>query len=277
MNHKIYRLVFLLVTTVTSVAGNAQTFTMGKSCNALNAQGFAFLENQQYDSAKWVFNNMKSSCKTKDAKINIAIGLAESYNGLKQYNEAIASSNEALKITKNTSINGWFQRAVAENKLGRVNESKASLGKVIQLTEMNQNTAQRASNYALMAALYDRQEGQTDSAHYYIDKAISLDSANYRYLLEKGDMYARGKQYDKAFEQYNLCEGLGKKDLELYQTLCDTRLRMLQEKYNTTNTQELRGKLQADEKSQLCNDLKMAQQMGMKNMSKDMLAALICK
>lgn len=254
-----------------------QTFTMGKSCSQLNAQGLAFLQAKKYDSAQIVYNQMKSSCKTKDAKIAIANGIAESYNGMGKYDEAIAASNEALKITKNSSINGWFQKAVAENKTGQIDASKASLGKVIELTEKNQNTKQRASNYALMAALYDRQLDQTDSAHYYIDKAIAYDSANYHYHLEKGDMYARKKQYDIAFEEYNMCEGMGKNDLEIYQTLCDTRLRMLQEKYNTTNTQQLRSKLTADEKNILCNDLKKAQQMGMKNMSKDMLAALICK
>lgn len=255
----------------------AQTFTMGKSCNQLNAQGLASLKSRQYDSALLSYTAMKSSCKTKDAKITIATGTAEAYNGLGRYEEALAASNEALKITKNSSINGWFQRAVAENKTGQVEASKTSLGKVIELTNKNQNSKERASNYALMAALYDRQLGETDSAHYYIDKAISFDSANYRYYLEKGDMYARKKQYDQAFAQYNLVEALGKTDLELYQTLADTRIRMLQEKYNTTNTQQLRSKLSADEKSVLCKDLKKAQELGMRNMNKDMFTSLICK
>jgi tetratricopeptide (TPR) repeat protein len=263
-------LLFVLVNNL-----SAQTITMGKECKASMDKAITELRQKQFDVAIQTIDGM-TACNTKDAKLEKEVVKAEAYNGLGKYQEALGAANYALKMSKNGSIGAWFQRAVAENKTGNVAASKESLAKVMALTEKNVNVKERASNYALMAALYDRQLGETDSAHYYIDQAITLDPTNYRYILEKGDMHARKKQYDQAFALYDKVSAMGKTDLELYQTVCDTRIRMLQEKHGTENVQELRKKLTAEEKSDLCRDMKKATELGMKDMQKDMMYALIC-
>lgn len=254
----------------------AQTITMGKECKAAMQKATTELQEKKYDIALQTIGGM-TKCNTKDAKLAKEEAKAEALNGLGKHEEALGSANYALKMSKDQSLGGWFQRAIAENKMGDVNASKNSLAKMMSLTTQNVNVKERASNLALMSALYDRQLGETDSAHYYIDKAIELDPTNYRYVLEKGDMYARKKQYNQAFETYDKVSAMGKNDLELYETICDARIRMLQEKHGTDNTQELRKKLTAEEKSDLCRDMKKAIDLGMKNMQKDMMYALICE
>lgn len=269
-------LLLLLLTLSGSRALIAQTFTMGKDCKASIQKATTELKEKKYDLALQTIEGM-TKCNTKDAKLAKEEAKAEALNGLGKHEEAMGAANYALKMSKDMSLNGWFQRAVAENKMGDIAASKSSLGKMMSLTTKNVNVKERASNFALMGALYDRQLGETDSAHYFIDKAIELDPTNYRYVLEKGDMYARKKQYNQAFETYDKVAALGKNDLELYQTICDSRIRMLQEKHGTENTQELRKKLTAEEKSDLCRDMKKAIDLGMKDMKKDMMFALICE
>jgi hypothetical protein len=51
----------------------------------------------------------------------------------------------------------------------------------------------------------------------------------------------------------------------------------MQEKYHTTNAQELRTKMSAKEKELVCTDLKKAVSLGLKDMKSDMFASLVCK
>lgn len=206
-------LLFLLVGSI-SPSLFAQTFTMGKECAASIQKATSELKEKKYDLALQTVGGM-TKCNTKDAKLAKEEAKAEALNGLGKHEEALGAANYALKMSKDLSLNGWFQRAVAENKMGDVAASKNSLGKMMSLTTKNVNVKERASNFALMGALYDRQLGETDSAHYFIDKAIELDPTNYRYVLEKGDMYARKKQYSEAFETYDKVAALGKKRLRI--------------------------------------------------------------
>jgi len=48
-------------------------------------------------------------------------------------------------------------------------------------------------------------------------------------------------------------------------------------KYGTSKAQDLRGKMTDEEKTVLCADMKRAQELGLKDMNKDMFMALICK
>ena len=117
----------------------AQTFTMGKKCRASLESAETALESKNYAQALDLYKLFSSKCKTRDAKEAAAVGNAEAYNGLENYTEAIAQADIALKITKNKSLNGYFQKAVAQNKMGDVAGSKQSLNSVMTLTENNKN------------------------------------------------------------------------------------------------------------------------------------------
>jgi tetratricopeptide (TPR) repeat protein len=148
---------------------------------------------------------------------------------------------------------------------------------MIALTEKNQDTKARASNYALMSLLHWRQFGNKDSANYFLEKAIALDPSNPYFEIQKGDMLVDEKKYDDAFEQYDKAVEMGKADLEMYQIRTNARMRMVSEKYKTTNAQELRSKMSAEEKKQVCTELNKAISLGMKDMKQDMFASMVCK
>jgi tetratricopeptide (TPR) repeat protein len=256
---------------------SAQTFTMGKKCREKNDSSINLLKEKKYNQAVGAFTAMEKSCNTKDAKEAIGVGKAEAYNGLGKYEEAIASSDAALKVTKNTSLGGLFQKAVAQNKLKQYDAASATFSQMMALTEKNQDAKARASNYAIMSSFHWRQMGNADSADYYLEKAIALDPANADFVIQKGDMLVGEKKYDAAFAQYDKAMEMGKSDVEMYQIRTDARIKMLQEKYKTTNAQELRSKMTAQEKELLCADLKKAISLGLQDMKYDMFASLVCK
>src|SRR4051812_42783057 len=154
----------------------AQTFTMGKKCKEANTAAVGLLKEKKYQKALDGFTAMEKSCSTKDAKEAIAVGKAEAYNGLNKYEEAITASDAALKISKNKSLMGYFQKATAQHRLGQVQASKETFSRVIALTDKNQNTKARAANYALLSLVHYRQSAKTDSAFFYLNKAMELDS-----------------------------------------------------------------------------------------------------
>lgn len=254
-----------------------QTFTMGNKCYEQNKKGINFLKEKKYEDALNTFTSMQKSCTTKDAKEAIAVGKAEALNGLGRYNEAIAASDAALKVTKNKSLLGYYQKAIAQNKLKQYDASRASFAKVIELTEKNKDTKSRASNYGTMSAMYWRQLNDKDSANYYLDKAMSLDASNPRFVIQKGDMLVDQKKYDEAFVQYDKAIQMGKADAEMYAIRSNARIKSMQEKYRTTNAQELRSKMTPKEKDLVCTDLKKAISLGLKDMKQDMFASLVCK
>ncbi|MCO5726054.1 tetratricopeptide repeat protein [Robiginitalea marina] len=270
------RLLFFLVVLVSTSASQAQTFTMGKKCREALASAQAALTNASYQDAISLYQAFAEGCKTKDAKEQAAIGMAEAYNGLGMHQEAIAQADAALKVTKGRSLEGHFQKGVALNKLGDVDGSQKELAKVMELTENNQNTAQRASNYALMAALYDRQMGQMDSALVYLDKARELDPGNVKYTLQEGDMYLTRDDYENAYASYNRAAQMDPNSAEVYVSKVNAGLWQMNKKYGTTKAQELREKMTAAEKSAICGDLSKAFELGWKDMNKEMFKALVC-
>jgi tetratricopeptide (TPR) repeat protein len=256
---------------------SAQTFTMNKKCREQNTSGINLLKEKKYQQAYDAFVTMEKSCTTKDAKEATAVGKAEALNGLGKYQEAITASDAALKVTKDKSLNGLFQKAVAQHRLKQYDAANATFAKMIALTEKNQDTKARASNYALMSLLHWRQLGNKDSANYFLEKAITLDPANPNFIVQKGDMLVDEKNYTDAFAQYDKAIEMGKADAEMYQIRSYTRIKMMQEKYKTTNTQELRKKMSVKEKDQVCTELKKAQSLSLKDMQLDMFASLVCK
>ena len=256
---------------------HGQTFTMGNKCYEQNKNGLNLLKEKKYQDALNIFTAMEKSCTTKDAKEAIACGKAEAFNGLGKYSEAIKASDAALKVSKNKSLMGYYQKAIAQNKLKQYDDSRASFSKVLELTEKNKDAKARASNYATMSALYWRQLNDKDSANYFLDKAIALDPSNPRFVIQRGDMFADEKNYEQAFTQYDKAVQMGKADAEMYAIRSNARIKSMQEKYNTKNAQELRAKMTPKERDLVCADLKKAISLGLKDMKQDMFASLVCK
>ncbi|MDM9631004.1 tetratricopeptide repeat protein [Robiginitalea aurantiaca] len=257
--------------------GFAQTFTMGKKCQESYASAKAALESKSYQDALSLFEAFSSDCKTKDAKILASEGKAEAYNALGMHTEAMAEADDVLKRTKDRSLAGHFQKAVALNATGDIEGSKKQLESVMKLTEMNENTAQRASNYALMAALYDRQMGQMDSAMVYLNKAKELDPENVNYILQEGDMYLVHDDFKSAYAVYDEAARLYPDSQEVYVSKSNAGLQEMAKKYGTTKAQDLRGMMSAAEKAAICGDLTRAMELGYKDMNKEMFKALVCQ
>lgn len=270
------RLLFFVVVLVSASASRAQTFTMGKKCQEALAGAQAALSSQSYQDALALYQAFAEGCKTKDAKEQAAIGMAEAYNGLGMHQEAIAQADAALKVTKDRSLEGHFQKGIALNKLGDVEGSRKELARVMELTENNQNTAQRASNYALMAALYDRQMGQMDSALVYLNKAKELDPGNVKYTLQEGDLYLVHEDYKSAYAKYDEAAQMDPGSKDPYISKVNAALWQMEKKYGTTKAQELRDKMTSAEKTAICNDLSKAFELGWKDMNKEMFKALVC-
>jgi len=125
--------------------------------------------------------------------------------------------------------------------------------------------------------MYYRQGNQKDSAMYYLDKAMTLDPDNPDFYIQKGDMLVGEKKYNDAFVQYDKAVALGKTDMEMYDIRAKARIKEVQEKYHTTNTQELRSKMTPKEKDQICTELNKAISLGLHDMKMDMFASLVCK
>lgn len=257
-------------------AALAQTFTMSKKCREQVAQANRMNTDRHYDSALQVFTVSQKGCTTKDAKEAIWVGKARSLNGLKKYTDAINEANQALKLTKNTSLNGFFERAVANEGLGNADAANADFGKIIELTEKNQNQKERATIYAKIADL-DYQAGKLEAGDSNMARAMTLDPGNSNFPIQQGDRYVREGHYDKAFEYYDQAVSLGRTDLDMYVIRTNARMKMVQDKYHTTNTQELREKMTPKEKEQVCTEMKKAIALGLKDMKQDMFVALVCK
>ncbi|PQB05234.1 tetratricopeptide repeat protein [Aureitalea marina] len=254
----------------------AQTFTMGKKCRAALEEAETAVADDMPEQALTLFDQFSSKCKTKDAKERAAIGKAQAYNALQLYPSAIAEADKALDVTKGKSLEGHFQKAIALNRSGDIQGSKKELKAVMELTENNENTAQRASNYAVMAAIYERQLKQVDSAEYYLDKARELDPNNVNFVIQEGDMYVGMEDYDKAYRMYDQAADMQPASLEVYVARSEARLIQMRQKYGTDQAQALRKKMTPTENQALCSDLKKAVSLGWNDMNKELFIALVC-
>jgi tetratricopeptide (TPR) repeat protein len=254
----------------------AQTFTMSKKCREQVATANQMNADRHYDSALIIFNASQKGCSTKDAKEAIWVGKARSYNGLKQHAEAIVEANQALKLSKDKSINAYFERGVANEGLGNKDDASADFNRIIDLTEKNQNVKERATIYAKIADL-NYQAGKTAEGDSNLAKAMLLDPSNSSFTIQQGDRYVRLGDYGKAFEYYDKAVQQGRTDLDMYVIRTNARMKMVQDKYGTNNAQELRSKMTPTEKDQLCVEMQKAISLGLKDMKQDMFAALVCK
>jgi tetratricopeptide (TPR) repeat protein len=254
----------------------SQTFTMSKKCREQIDLANRMNADKHYDSALTVFTAITKQCNSKDGKEAVAVGKANSFNGKKQYSEAITAANEALAVSKNTSLNGFFERGIANEGLKNDDAATADFNKIIELTEKNQNVKDRATIYAKIADMQDR-SGKMAEADSSLNKAIALDPTNSKYVIQRGDMYVRAGNYDQAFKYYDEAVDMGKTDLEMYVIRTNARMKMVQDKYGTTVAQELRTKMTAKEKEQVCAEMKKALELGLKDMKQEMFSALVCK
>ncbi len=255
---------------------SSQTFTMSKDCRQKIQLAERMNSDKQFDSALTVFNSITKQCNSKDGKEAVAIGKAHAYNGKKQYTDALAAANTALTVSKNTSLNGFFERGIANEGLNNSEAATADFNQIIALTEKNQNIKERATIYAKVADM-NYQAGKMSEGDVNLAKAMELDPANTNFPIQKGDMFVKQGKYDQAFENYDIAVDAGRTDLDMYIIRTNARMKMVQDKYGTSVAQELRTKMTAKEKEQVCVEMKKALELGLKDMKQEMFSALVCK
>ena len=264
-----------LAVTLTAGPVMAQTFTMNKECRAQVAAANALNDGRQYDQALASFDAIVDSCDTKDGKEQIQVGRAHALNGLGRHDEAIDAANMALEVTKDKSLFAYFERANAQEQMAMADSAAADYNRIIELTEKNQNVAERATIYAKVADL-NYKAGKPAEAEQYLAKAMELDPGNPNFAIQRGDWAAWDGNYDAAFVEYDKAVAAGKADLEMYQIRSNARIRQMETKYGTNNVQELRSKMSPQETQLVCTETKKAIDLGLKDMKMDMFAALVC-
>ena len=221
------------------------------------------------------FDALVTKCKGKKDRIAIQSGRAHALNQQRNYPEAITAADAVLKDEKEYLF-ALFERAYANEHLGKTDLATADYGQIIALTEKNQNVKERATIHAKLADL-DYKAGKTAEAEAELAKAMELDPANPSFVIMKGDWAVKAGDYAAADAQYNRATAMGVSGLEMYQIRSEASLKMVQDKYGTTKAQELRAKMTAQEKSLVCTDLNRALALGWKNPQMDMFSALVCK
>ncbi len=258
------------------VPARAQTFTMNEECRAGVAAASALNAGGDHAGALNAFDALVDECDTRDGKEQIQAGRASALNGLGRYDDAITAANAALEASKDKSLEAYFERALAQESLGRPADAKADYDRVIELTEKNQNVAERATIYAKVADMNFRAGKQTE-AQFYMANAIELDPDNPDFLLQRGDWASVDGDYARAREDYDRAAAMAPDDADVFLARTESNLRQMESKYGTTQAGELRNSMTESEKSLLCKDLNRALELGVQDMKLDMFAALTCR
>jgi tetratricopeptide (TPR) repeat protein len=266
---------FALCMTMAVPAG-AQLITMNAECREQIASGDALNAGAEYTQALELFDSIAEKCDTKDAAELVQTGRAKALNGLQRYPDATAAANIALEGTDQSSLPALAERAYAAEAQGDLAGARADYQRIIDLTEKNQNTAERAAVYAKVANLEYR-AGNAGIANENLSKAMQLDPNNGDFDLQQADYAMVGGDYDGAMASLDKAVALGKADVDTYAMKSDVGLKRMQSKYGTDNAQQLRAKMTPQETAAVCGDLQKALGMGLMDMQKDMFAALVCK
>jgi tetratricopeptide (TPR) repeat protein len=221
------------------------------------------------------FNQVLKKCDAFDAKEKAFAGKATALNGLRQYNDALDAANQGLKIDK-TSIDNLFEKANAELGLGMHDEARADLNTITNLTSKNQNLSQRATIYAKIAEVYTRQHNYS-AALQNIEQAISMDSGNLNFYIQRGDINTAAGNYPAAIGNYDEAISKGKNDAEAWKAKTSALIKMYQKKYDTDNAGILSKKMNASERKTLCSTIQTSQEKGMKDMAIELLQVATCK
>jgi len=268
---------FLLFAVLTPLSSQAQQLiTMSNKCFKQIQAGNKQNDEGRYQEALTTFAKVLKDCSTKDAKEDGNIGMAIASNGLKQYDNAVTSANSAIKAGKEKNVTAYYARSYAYSKLGRTEDAKADIVRITDLTKKNKDIKARAGMFAQLAHL-DFQLNMLAEADTNLTKAITLDPENPAFYIQKGDMMIKINNYDDAFTAYDKVLELGKNDLEIYQIRTEARLKQMQQKYVTTDINELSKRMTRQEKTTACNDIKKALGLGLKNLQLDLLASSICE
>lgn len=257
-------------------SAEAQLFTMNEECRNSVAEAEGLAASGDYSRALDLYSSLVEECDSRDGVEAVQVGIARAQNGLRNYDEAIAAANVALEETKQEGLNALFERARAEESLGNMAAAQADYDRMIELTEMNQNVAERATLYAKVANMNYR-AGKPAEAEQYLATAMELDPGNPGPYILRGDWAINDGDYEKGFDDYDRAVELGRTDAEMYGIRSDARIGMLQEKYGTENVQELRAQMTPGEKDLVCADSKKALDLGLRDMQMDMFVALVCR
>jgi tetratricopeptide (TPR) repeat protein len=258
------------------LAGPVTAKTMNDECAAQIAAAHAMIDAGDYGAGLAAFDALVDECGTKDGKEAVQAGRARALNGQKKYTEAIAVADAILEDIDDESLFALFEKAYAEEKLGDMEAATADYDRIIALTEKNENVAERASIYAKVADLHYK-AGKTAEAETYLAKAVELDPGNVEYLLIRGDWGVYAGDYDQAFQAYDQAVAMGKTDAEMYEIRTKARLKMVEDKYGTSEARQLRDKMTPAETEQLCAELARALDLGLEDMKLDMFRALVCQ
>lgn len=249
--------------------------TMGNDCYKAVDEGRASNAAGNYSAALDQFNQLLKKCDAYDAKEKGYAGKAEALNGLGQYNDALAAANEGLKIAS-TSVDNLFQKASAELGLKMPDDAKASFAKIIDITQKNQNTKDRATIYAKIAEI-DLKQAMYSDAMNNVETAIATDNTNPDFYILQGDIYGAQRDYAKALEAYDQATGISN-SATAWQAKVEAETKLFQQKYTVgKNAADLAGKMSAADKKTLCEDIASAKSNGVKVQSIDLLQLSICK
>lgn len=259
-----------------SMVSAQQLITMSNKCYKQVQAAKQQNDKGLYKEAFAGFDKVLKDCSAKDAKEEANLGKAIAANGLEKYNDALGFANNAIKVSKNGNVMAYYARSYAYRSLGKVEEARADLEKITELTKKNRDIKARAQMFAQLAHL-DFQLNMLAQADTNLKKAVELDPANPAFFVQKGDMMVKINDYDDAFLAYDQAIDLGKNDLEIYQIRTEARLKQLQQKYVTTDVKELSARLNKSEKVLLCGDMKKAIELGLRNLQIELLATSICE
>ncbi len=255
---------------------HAQLFTMNEACREQVAAAQALSDAGQHADALAAFNALVTECDTRDGRETVQIGRAHALNGMGDHDQAIAAAEAALEVSKGTSLGALFERAYAYEKTGRMDAATADYDRIIELTEKNQNVAERATIYAKVSELNFR-AGKAAEADQYLAKAMELDPANPDLYIVRGDYKVERGDYAGAFADYDQAVAMGRTGAGMYQIRSEARLKQMQQKYGTTNAGELRSKMTPEEKAMVCAETTRAIELGLKDMQLDLFSALVCR
>jgi tetratricopeptide (TPR) repeat protein len=260
---------------LTSTA-NAQLITMSSECRESLASGDAMNASGDHQGALSLFTSLVEDCDSKDGTEAVQVGLATAYNGLGQYDNAVAAADQALAVSDQESLNALHEKAVALEAKGDLQGAKTQYLSIIDLTEMNVDTAARANNYAKVADLEYR-SGNRQSAEQYLEQAMQLDPDNPAYNMQRGDWATNEGDVERAAAELSAAESKGGSSAELQAMRFESNMKSLQDKYGTDNVQLLRSQMTAEETESICRDAIAAIDNGAASMQIDMFAALVCE
>ena len=258
-----------------AMPAHAESLVVSNDCDDQIAAASLLNSSGDYAGALAAFDAIVEECDGKSVRIAIQTNRAHALIRLGQYTEAYTAANAAIE-DDDKHLFALSERAYANERLGNIDLAIADYNRIIELTEKNENVADRATNYAKVADLYYKQ-GNTAEAQANMAKAIELDPTNPDFAIIQGDWAASSGDYDAAQASYDQAIAKGMSESEAYQIKAETSVKQVQKKYDTTNAQELRAQMSPAETEKVCSDVKKAIDLGWMNPQMDMFVALVCK